>query len=341
MFNQKIQNYLAQQMGSRNPQFNPAFFTNSQFMMNNQSMNPQSINAMNMQPMFGSPMFADPAQYVQQQQQAQLQMNQMQLLQQSQAQAQNQSMMQPQSPRNASYRQAPYSMQSPRQQQQGFQSSHSRSQSIAIPKHLTNTSPQISPVELSSDRRNSEPVVPLSKQIKTESSNSSTDGSAPVSPSKQLRKKPSFPDGHFKKTLSPFDPAFTAASQADQSGIQNPFTTEMSAASQQMMGYMNNDLMNFTCNKGIPTYNSFSDTGKAQSQQSYPSMNGLNSTLAPPSSSQEPAPEYRDFNSENFFNEAYSANNGYGSVNGTPGVYNEDFNNIFDMHAYEDPTSTQ
>jgi len=336
MFNQKIQNYLAQQMGTRNPQFNPAFFGNPQ-LANNQSMNPVNMQST----MFGGPMFSDPAQYLQQQQQAQLQMNQIQLMQQSQAQAQNQQSMQPQSPRNASYRQAPYSTQSPRQQQQGFQPSHSRSQSTAIPHHATDlSSSQNSPGELSSNfRRNSDPVGPPAKRIKTEpSTSSSTESSTSVSPSRQLKKRPSFEKGAFASLRTPF------SQNLAQPQIENPFSTALPAASQQMMGYVNDDMMSASfagaSDIGFSSYANFSETGKTQHQTSYPSHEGLNSTLAPPSS-QEPANETQDFSSDNFFNDAYNANNGYGSLNGTPGLYNDTFDSLFDINAYEAPAPKQ
>lgn len=248
-------------------------------------------------------------------------------------QGQQQMMQPPQSP--SMYRQAPYP--SPRTQQQAFQPTpHLRSASIATTQELSTSSQ--SPVINNDARRMSMPTVPAATsspvQTRTPLSASST---AP-------QQKPSFPQGSFSQPYNPMS--------YDLSSFNNnfsPFSTTLPAESQGLLGSMMNtndpltQMMMQGCNTLPGNFYDFGNQSLPQTtsigkQQSYPSMNGLNSTLAP-ASSQEPPSGSQDYNtSQDFFNDALNVDGNGVTPAGTPGL--NDWQSYINADAW-DMTSSQ
>ncbi|KAE9369489.1 hypothetical protein N431DRAFT_469396 [Stipitochalara longipes BDJ] len=247
-------------------------------------------------------------------------------------QGQQQMMQPPQSP--SMYRQAPYP--SPRTQQQAFQpASHHRSASIATPQELTTTSH--SPIASNDSRRLSMPTVPTA-------SASPTQARTPVSASSTTpQQRPSFPQGSFSQQYNPM--------AYDMSAFNNnfsPFTTALPAESQGLLGStMNmNDPLSQMMMQGSSTlpgnFYDFSNQPLPQTtsigkQQSYPSVSGLNSTLAP-ASSHELSQRPQDYNnSQDFFNDALNADSNGVTPSGTPGA--NDWSSYINTDAWDLPSS--
>jgi hypothetical protein len=223
----------------------------------------------------------------------------------------------PQSP--SMFRQAPYP--SPRVQQQTFQpATHQRSASIATPQELSNASH--SPTMNTDSRRMSMPTVPAtpSSPVQTRT---------PVSASSMTpQQRPSFPQGSFSQSYNPLS--------YDMSSFNNnnftPFSTALPAESQGLLGStmnMSDPQMQMMMQGSTTLPGNFYDfsnqslppTTSLGKQQTYPSVNGLNSTLAPPSSSQEPVQHQQDYNtSQDFFNDALNPNSNGVTPAGTPGL---------------------
>jgi hypothetical protein len=247
-------------------------------------------------------------------------------------QGQQQMMQPPQSP--TMYRQAPYP--SPRTQQQGFPPpQHHRSASIATPQELSTSSQ--SPAISDDSRRMSMPTVPATTaspiQTRTPLSASNT---AP-------QQKPSFPQGSFSQQYN--------ALSYDMSAFNNnfsPFSTALPAESQGLLGStMNmNDPLTQMMMQGSNTlpgnFYDFSNQPLPQTtsigkQQSYPTLHGLSSTLAP-ASSQEPMQRPQDYiNSQDFFNDALNADSNGVTPIGTPGT--NDWQSYINADAWDMPSS--
>jgi hypothetical protein len=157
------------------------------------------------------------------------------------------------------------------------------------------------------------------------------------------QQKPSFPQGSFAQQYNPMS--------YDMSSFSNnysPFSTALPAESQGLLGStmnMNDPLtqMMMQGNTALPgNYYDFSNQSLPQTtsigkQQSYPSMNGLSSTLAP-ASSQEPQQRPQDFSTpQDFFNEALNAGSNGVTPLGTPGA--NDWQSYINTDAWDLPSS--
>ena len=247
-------------------------------------------------------------------------------------QGQQQMMQPPQSP--SMYRQAPYP--SPRMQQQTFQPApHHRSASIATPQELSAASN--SPIVHNDSRRMSMPTV-------LTTSASPTQIPTPLSASATTpQQKPSFPQGSFSQQYNslPYD-------MAAFNNNYSPFSTALPAESQGLLGstMSTSDPLSQMMMQGsntLPgTFYDFSNQPLPQTtsigkQQSYPSMSGLNSTLAP-ASSQEPSQRPQDYsNSQDFFNDALNVDSNGVTPLGTPG--NNDWASYINTDAWDLPSS--
>jgi hypothetical protein len=246
-------------------------------------------------------------------------------------QSQQQMMQQPQSP--SMYRQAPYP--SPRVQQQGFQpGAHNRSASIATPQELSASAH--SPVINADTRRLSIPAVPATTgspvQTRTLVSTAST----------TPQHKPSFPQGSFSQQYNqfPYDISFN--------NFNYPFSIALPAESQGLLGStLNMDdplsqrMMQGSTNLPGNFYDfssqSLPQTTSIGKQQSYPSLDGLSATLAPPAQDTQQRPQ--DYNTtQDFFNEALHGSSG-GTPAGTPGL--TDWQTFINTDQWDLPSSTQ
>ena len=289
----------------------------------------QNPNFANAQPYFPSPMLAH------QQQQPMMQ------------QSLQQPMQQPNSP--SMQRQAPYP--SPRPQQYGFQQSpHSRSASVAVPQHMSGT-PQGSPVIApNSERRASMPIVKT--EIETESPD---DSRGPLSASAAMPNQRSFfPQGHSSQQnpydqvpqnhyyMPPFGNAYNPFSMALPMEAQmflgstlpnDPFTTQMMAGS----GNLPAPAFNFGT-----TLPETTEIGKGQ--QTYPTSDGLNSTLgagvAPSDLEIKPGGYPESGQGQSFFDQAIGAEDEAASA-GTPGLGGEAWSSFIDTDGWDAPTSSQ
>jgi hypothetical protein len=243
-----------------------------------------------------------------------------------------QQMMQPsQSP--SMYRQAPYP--SPRTQQQTFQPApHHRSASIATPQELSAASH--SPI-VNDSRRMSMPTVQTT-------SVSPTQDRTPVSASSTTsQQRPSFPQGSFSQQYNP-----VAYDMPTFNNNFSPFTTALPAESQGLLGSMMNmnDPLSQMMMQGSDTlpgnFYDFSNQPLSQTtsigkQQPYPTVSGLNSTLAP-ASSQELLQRPQDYNnSQDFFNDALNVDSNGVTPSGTPG--NNDWASYINADAWDLPSS--
>ena len=248
-----------------------------------------------------------------------------------QTQNQQQMMQPPQSP--TMYRQAPYP--SPRQQQQGFQSTHQRSASIATPADLSASAH--SPLVSNDTRRLSMPTVPV---------NAGSSNQTPTSDSAGTPKpKPSFPHGSFSQQFNQF-PSYDM-SPFNNNDFSN-FSTALPAESQGLLGStmnMNDPLSQMMMQGSNALPGNFYDFGNQPNgppqttsigkQQSYPTIDGLGSTLAPPPSSQEAIRSQEYNNTDDFFNDALGDN----SSGVTPSA--NEWDSYLNHDAWEIPSSTQ
>lgn len=208
-------------------------------------------------------------------------------------------------PPHQNYRQHPYS--SPQQQQQGFTLSHQRANSVANPQQSQMSTPS-SPAITNDQRRSMSMSIPPSDSLTP-----STDPRSPVTPGSGQQIKPSFPPGSFTQnqqaqqqfalpsydqgafgqTNFPFSMQLPGESQGFLNNTLNPndpLTNMMMAGSDSSM------LWNFNQNQQFNMSASNMNASKLQEQQYVggpqhaPSVAGLNSTLAPPSSMEQSKP---------------------------------------------------
>jgi hypothetical protein len=294
----------------------------------------------NAPPQYGNPamgMFPSPMLAHQQQQQHQ---HQQQPMQQPMQQPVHQSVHQPmqQQPHSpAMYRQAPYS--SPVFRPQGPpQNQHQRSASIATPQELSGASHRPSSDEVAAaERRSSMPAVPP-----TTISPEQTRNQSPVS-SFTPQRKPSFPQGSFSQFNS--DQQYSNLSVNDTSYGNNHglFSTTLPMESQLMLGsFLSNDHYMMSSDYAGPSFD-FS-TSSPQStqigkQQVYPSLEGLQSTLAPqatPSSQQDQQDSREVQNASTYFMD------GLGSKGATPaGTPGLNWGEYIEGGEWEVPASSQ
>lgn len=248
-------------------------------------------------------------------------------------QGQQPMMQPPQSP--PMYRQAPYP--SSRPQQQVFQPTpHQRSASIATPQELSNSAH--SSVINNDSRRKSMPVVPAP-------TGSPVQTRTPVSASSTTpQQKPSFPEGSFSQQYNPVSYGISSFNNNF-----SPFSTVLPAESQGLLGStMNmNDPLTQMMMQGSTTLpeksydfsnQSLPQTTSIGKQQPYPSLDGLNSTLAP-ASSQEPPQRHQGYNnSQDCSNEAPNDSSSGITPLGTPGGTN-DWQNYINVDAWDLPSS--
>lgn len=105
--------------------------------------------------------------------------------------------------------------------------------------------------------------------------------------------------------------------------------------------YIDNNITNISLpitisSNGLLSYANFSDTSETQSQDLYSSLKSLNSTLDLLLTSQKLANETQDFVLNNFFKDTFNSKNGYGSLNGTSVLLNDNdlTADMFDFYAY-------
>ncbi|KAG4416189.1 hypothetical protein IFR04_010708 [Cadophora malorum] len=227
-----------------------------------------------------------------------------------------QSMQPPQQQQNQ-YRQAPYP--SPRL------GNDQRSASFAAPSVKQESSPVISQGQPPSllDRRMSMPVTPASISPST--------SSTPLSPLSQTtqKQKPSFPQGSFTQSYQMQQP------QQSQSGINNfqdnnsgnfgPFSTALPNNAAGLLGstfpFNDASMMMQGGNDSLPTYNfnnqPLPPTTSIGKQQMYPSIDGLNTTLAPSATE-------LNYQPPDFFNDAICMTGNQEATPGqTPGLDND------------------
>jgi hypothetical protein len=233
------------------------------------------------------------------------------------------------------YRQAPYP--SSRPQQQVFQPTpHQRSASIATPQELSNSAH--SSVINNDSRRKSMPVVPAP-------TGSPVQTRTPVSASSTTpQQKPFFPEGSFSQQYNP-----VSYGMSSFNNNFSPFSTVLPAESQGLLGStMNmNDPLTQMMMQGSTTLpgksydfsnQSLPQTTSIGKQQPYPSLDGLNSTLAP-ASSQEPPQRHQGYNnSQDCSNEAPNDSSSGITPLGTPGGTN-DWQNYINVDAWDLPSS--
>jgi len=211
------------------------------------------------------------------------------------------------------YRQAPYP--SPRL------SNEQRSASFAAPSVKQASSPVVaqgSPTSLL-DRRMSMPVTPGA-------SISPTNSVAPISPSQpEPKQKPSFPQGSFSQSYQMQQPHQPGSGNfQENSGNYGPFSTALPGNAAGLLGStfsFNDASMMVGGNGSLPTFNfnnqPLPQTTSIGKQQMYPSIDGLNSTLAPSASD-------LNFQPQDFFNDAICMTGGQEATPGqTPGLDNE------------------
>lgn len=323
-FNRRLNAYLTNQVAMRSALGQGIINAYAQDFQHN----PQFASA---QPYFPSPMLAH-----QQQQQ---------MMQQSM-----QPPMQPSSP--SMQRQAPYP--SPRPQQQGFQPQHGRSASIAAPQQATGSAQNSPVIASNTERRASMPIV-KTEGVKTES----LDGnSTPLSsPSTTSNQRPSFPQGAFSQQ-NPYNqiPQNNYNMPPFGSGF-NAFSMQLPQESQQMLygsGMLPNDplsamMMQGSNNLPLPAYSfnpTMQDTTEiGKGEQMYPTVNGLNSTLAVAPSDLEMSKNYggsQEFSqNQSFFDEAINPLSDEANPAGTPGLGGEAWSNFIDTDRWDAPTSSQ
>jgi hypothetical protein len=247
-------------------------------------------------------------------------------------QGQQQMMQQPQSP--SMQRSAPYPSQ--RIQQQDFRPSpHHRSASIATPQELSAFAH--SAVANTDPRRMSMSAIPAN-------TGSPVQTRTPVSATSTTpQQKPSFPQGSFSQqynqfsydmSFSDFNYPFSTALPAESQGLLGSTLNMDDPLSQRMMQGSTNLPGNFYdfSNQSLPQTTSI---GK---QQSYPSMDGLTTTLAPPAQeTQQRAQDYN--NTQDFFNDALNPRSSGITPAGTPGL--TDWQTFINTDQWDLPSSSQ
>ncbi|KAH8687288.1 hypothetical protein BGZ60DRAFT_425201 [Tricladium varicosporioides] len=254
-------------------------------------------------------------------------------------QGQQQMMQQPQSP--TTYRQAPYPAPRPQQQQQvrPISQGHHRSASIAIPNAgNVQRSPIVPP---NNDRRMSMPTVRTS-------SDSPVETQLPLSAT-TIKQRPSFPPGSFAQNNLQQQNQFSMP-QYNMGSRNNanygPLSTALPAESQMLLGSTldpNDPLTNMMMAGSDYLMGNFYNfdaqlpgTISIDKQQTHPSFDGLNSTLAPSALDlSQPTP---DFN--NFFDDATKPGSNDQTPAGTPGL-GGDWGGLVDYDAWNFSSASQ
>jgi hypothetical protein len=134
----------------------------------------------------------------------------------------------------------------------------------------------------------------------------------------------------FNNNFGPFSTALPAESQGllgSTMNMNDPLTQMMMQGSTTLPG----NFYDFS-NQSLPPTTSI---GK---EQSYPNLDGLNSTLAPASSQEPPQHQHSYDNSQDFFNEAVDASSSGITPLGTPGGAN-DWASYINADAWDLPSS--
>merc|ERR1711964_112709 len=199
-----------------------------------------------------------------------------------------------------------------------------RSASFAAPSVKQESSPVISQGQPPSllDRRMSMPVTPASISPST--------SSTPLSPSSQTtpKQKPSFPQGSFSQSYQMQQPQQSQSGtnnfQDNNNGNYGPFSTALLNNAAGLLGstfpFNDASMMMQGGNDSLPTYNfnnqPLPPTTSIGKQQMYPSIDGLNTTLAPSAT---------DLNfQQDFFNDAICMTGNPEATPGqTPGLDND------------------
>ncbi|TVY57842.1 hypothetical protein LCER1_G000959 [Lachnellula cervina] len=251
---------------------------------------------------------------------------------------QAQQLRQQQQQTSISHRQSPYTSARP---QQDSRFSHQRSASIAVPQEIPGSFPHSPTLQSNGDRRLSLPAV------KAES-DSPSEPPTPASASSS-KSRPSFPPGSFVQQQIPPQKPITTSTYNNHMGSftsgQNygPFSSTLPAEQQMLLGSALNDpymnmLMNGSDNQSDNIWNydgqlqSTSDTAKQP--QTYPSFDGLHSTLAPSAFNQPDA-------NQSFFDDALKIGNGNESLTGTPGINGESWGSFIDTDQWDFPAASQ
>ncbi|KAK2628964.1 hypothetical protein QTJ16_002067 [Diplocarpon rosae] len=191
------------------------------------------------------------------------------------------------------YRHAPYPSPRINQQQKSAPTA-----SLTVKTEPAND--QVSQTTAVEHRRSSIPTTPLS----------ASSAGTPTATG-----KPSFPQGSFAQDFQ-FPPAqqmlFTHPIQThnnnNNSGNFGPFSTTLPNDAQNLLGFTfpaSGSALMGGCTEGLPSYNytqPLPETRSSGKHQMYPSLEGLNSTLAP-STSEQPS----SFQPSDFFNEAMAS----------------------------------
>jgi len=255
---------------------------------------------------------------------------------------QAQQLRQQQQQTSTSHRQSPYPSARP---QQDSRSSHQRSASIAIPQDISRNFSHNITGQSNGDRRLSLPAV-------TAKSDSPSEPPTPTLASSS-RSRPSFPPGSFSSQQIAQQKSISSSTYDNNSNNnvgsftsgQNygPFSSTLPAEQQIMLGSTMNDpymhmLMNGSDNQSDNSWNfdaelqSTSDTVKQP--QTFPSFDGLHSTLAPSAFNQT------DVN-QSFFDDALKIGNGNETLTGTPGINGESWGSFIDTDQWDIPTASQ
>lgn len=323
-FNRRLSAYLTNQVAMRSALGQGIISAYAQ----DYQQNPQFANA---QPYFPSPMLAH------QQQQQMMQ------------QSMQQPMQQPNSP--SMQRQAPYP--SPRLQQQGFQhNQHARSASVAVPQQVSGTSQSSPVIPPNNKRRASMPIVKTEVNAESPDENRGPLSASAATPNQQ----PSSLQGSFTQQ-NPYN-------QVPQNNYYmppfgngyNPFSMALPMEAQMFLGstlpndQFTKEMMAGSDNLPTPAYNFGSilpeTTEIGKGQQTYPTFNGLNSTLGA-----GVAPSDLEINSgyqggqdsiqdRSFFDQAINTGD-EATPAGTPGLGGESWSSFIDTDRWDAPTSSQ
>ncbi|TVY45466.1 hypothetical protein LSUB1_G000293 [Lachnellula subtilissima] len=257
---------------------------------------------------------------------------------------QAQQLRQQQQQASTSHRQSPYPSARP---QQDSGSSHQRSASMFIPQEISGNFSHNTTGQLNSDRRLSLPAVKAK-------SDSPSEPPTPTSASSS-KSKPSFPPGSFSSQQIPHQKPISSSTYNNNNNNNNnvgsftggqnygPFSSTLPAEQQIMLGSTMNDpymhmLMNGSDNQSDINWNfdaqlqSTSDTVKPP--QTFPSFDGLHSTLAPSAFNQSDA-------NQSFFDDALKIGNGNETLTGTPGINGESWGSFIDTDQWDIPAASQ
>jgi hypothetical protein len=162
------------------------------------------------------------------------------------------------------------------------------------------------------------------------------------------QQKPSFPQGSFSLQFPQNNQVPYDMSSFDN--WNNLFTTALPAETQGLLGStmnMNDPLSQMMMQGSTALPGNFYDfsnqslppqTSSIGKHQSYPSLDGLSSTLAPPS--QDTLQRPQDYsNTQDFFNEALNAGSNGVTPSGTPGL--NDWQSYINTDAWDVPSSSQ